>query len=144
MKNIESMKLYINSLSEDEDIKQSLWVHVLSGNPINTLSTYLNKIKLETAIETQLQIKIQVLLKNLESNKFTEILLNFSDFEKSLICLLILGLKTEEISKIKGISEVRIRQSIATIKYNSCWEKYYGFKKAPNRRRKIWANSRRD
>ena len=44
-----------------------------------------------------------------------------------------LGLEVDKISVIKGISEVRIRQSIATIRYNSVWEDIYGTKEKPNR-----------
>ena len=38
-----------------------------------------------------------------------------------------LDLNASSISAAKGISEVRIKQSISTIRYNNVWSKY-GFK----------------
>lgn len=43
-----------------------------------------------------------------------------------------LGLDVSQISEQKGISEVRIRQSIATIRYNKAWS-IYGIKEESNR-----------
>lgn len=53
--------------------------------------------------------------------------INFTDYERTIICLLMLGLDVSQISEQKGISEVRIRQSIATIRYNKAWS-IYGIK----------------
>lgn len=138
MKQTETVSTYINSLTKDEDTRQNLWLHYLNGAPIESLNKYLLSINADQLIENQLRKNIHYLTFILKSKELSDILSNFSDFEKSLICLLILGLKPYEISTIKGISEVRIEQSIASIRYNSCWELYYGSEKTPDRRREIW------
>lgn len=50
-----------------------------------------------------------------------EIIADFSEFEKSIIVLLVIGLDVQTISAYKHISEIRIRQAISAIRYNSKW-----------------------
>ena len=134
----------INSLTDDEDDRQSLWVYYLNGNSVESLSTYLAKIKKEFYVSQEIEQRILYIMHNGDAPKIDSILANFSPYEQGLMCLLMLGLSVIEISNLKGISEVRIRQSLATIRYNPYWEKQYGIKKEPNRRRKIRTDRRRD
>jgi hypothetical protein len=122
----------INCLTNDEDLRQDLWVHYLSGNSTESLSLHLDKIRTEYSDDIKLRNAIWQLIHNPPSDKLTNIIDNFTDFERSLICLLMLGLCVNKISVIKGISEVRIRQSIASIGYNSCWS-IYGIEEKPIR-----------
>lgn len=119
----------INCLTNDEDFRQELWVYHLDGNPIESLPDYLNKLKLERSDDFKLKKAIHQIIQNPLSDNVLEFLDNFTDFERSIICLSMLDLTIERIASIKGISEVRIRQTIANIRYNSIWEKYYGIKK---------------
>jgi hypothetical protein len=114
----------IHLLTNDEDHRQELWLHYLKGNSIETFAKKLDQIKLEFSEDSDLRRKIHDLLSNPPASSFTEILDNFSDFERKTICLLLLGVDVKTISKIKGISEVRIRQVIHAIRYNSVWSKY--------------------
>jgi DNA-directed RNA polymerase specialized sigma subunit len=116
----------INCLTSDEDIRQELWVHYLSGNPIDSFSKHLQKIQVEYTEDEKLKTAIWDLINNPLSEKLQNILNNFTDFEQGVICLLMLGLTVENISSIKGISQVRIRQSISSIRYNTCWREKYG------------------
>lgn len=119
----------INCLTNDEDLRQDLWVSYLSGTPIESFESRLERIKVEYSEDLELQKAIWNLIKNPPSQELSTILeQNFTDYERSVICCLMLGLKVEKISKIKGISPVRIRQTISTIRYNSIWEVIYGAK----------------
>lgn len=128
----------INCLSNDDDVRQDLWVHYLSGKPVESLNARLARIKVEQSEDLELQKSIWHLLNNPPREELSQLInLNFSDYERSIICMLMLGLDSSKISEIKGISQVRIKQSIATIRYNKCWEELYGTKEEPDRRRTI-------
>jgi len=128
----------INSLSNDADVRQDLWVCYLSGTPIESLESRLSRIKAEYSDDLELQKSIWALLRNPPSPELSALIeKNFTDYERMIICCLSLGLNAGKISKIKGISEVRVRQSIATIRYNECWEVMYGTKEKPDRRRAL-------
>lgn len=137
MRSLDEVSNLISCLSNDEDVKQDLWVHYLSGTPVESLNARLASIKAEYREDLELQKAIWDLLKNPPSEELsTLITTNFTEYERSIICLLMLGQDASQISEIKGISQVRIRQTLATIRYNKCWE-VYGTKKEPDRRRKI-------
>lgn len=128
----------INCLTNDEDLRQDLWVCYLSGTPVESFESRLKRIKVEYSDDIELQKSIWLLIENPPSETLSAVLQeNFTDYERSIICCLMLGLEISKISNIKGISEVRIRQSIATIRYNDCWEVMYGTKEKSNRRRTI-------
>ena len=128
----------INCLTNDEDIRQDLWVCYLSGEPVESLQSRLERIKIEYSDDTYLREAIWDLIKNPVSHKLSLMLHdNFTDYERNIITCLMLGLNSDQISRLKGISEVRIRQSIATIRYNRCWEVMYGTKEKSDRRRKV-------
>lgn len=137
MKPTDKVSNLINCLTNDEDLRQELWVHYLSGNPVDSFSQHLQKIQVEYGEDTQVKTAVWQLINNPPSEKLEGILDHFTDFERGIICLLMLGLTVENISTVKGISQVRIRQSISSIRYNKCWEDEYGIKKELIRRRTI-------
>lgn len=115
----------INCLTNNEDERQDLWVHYLSGHPVDSLSVHLKQVQLEYSDDKELRKAIWSLIQDPISEELSNFLaLNFTDYERSIICFLMLGLNVEKISGVKGISQVRIRQSIATIRYNKAWSKY--------------------
>lgn len=138
MRPTDEVSSLINCLTNDEDLRQDLWVCYLSGTPVESFESRLKRIKVEYSDDIELRKSIWLLIENPPSETLSAILQeNFTDYERSVICCLMLGLTVDKISNIKGISEVRIRQSIATIRYNDCWEVTYGTKEKSNRRRAI-------
>jgi len=135
----ETVSNLINCLTNNEDQRQDLWVHYLSGNPSTSLASYLNKINKEFSIDTEIQELLWQTFKAPLTDKFNELLTNFSEIEQSVLCLLVLGLSISKISSYKGISEVRIRQLIAVVRYNAIWEEIYGIKETTHGRTKIRA-----
>ena len=127
----------INRLTKDEDRRQDLWMYYLSGNAASTFSSHLDKLNREFNADSQLQELLWSVFKNPPSDKFKELLNNFSDIEQSVVCLLALGLTVSQLSLYKGISEIRIRHVISVVKENDCWEELYGVEKTTNGRRAI-------
>jgi hypothetical protein len=116
----------INCLTNDEDQRQDLWVHYLSGHSPSTFASYLKKVNEEFSVETDIQEHVWHVLNNPPSDKFNALLSYFSEIEQSVVCLLALGLTVSQISQYKGISEVRIRQVIEIVRYNEVWTTLYG------------------
>jgi hypothetical protein len=134
----------INCLTNDEDKRQNLWVHYLSGNPPSSLASYLITIDKDFTLDLKVQDALWRACSDPNADNFQELLVNFSETERSVLCLLALGLAVSEISCYKGISEVRIRQLISVVRYNKCWEETYGTEETINRRREVRAQRRRD
>lgn len=123
----------IKCLTNDEDLRQELWVHYLSGNSVDTFASHLEKVASQYSSHHDLKEAMWSLLNDPPSERMINLLDRFSDFERSIMCLLVIGLCPQELSRYKAISEVRIRHAIATIKANSSWEEIYGIKDAFNR-----------
>lgn len=116
----------INCLTNNEDARQDLWVHYLSGTPVESLSARLTETQVEYSDDLELRKAVWALVQTPLSDETSNFLhTNFTDYERSVICLLALGLDSSKISDLKGISEVRIRQTIQAIRYNTYWSKYY-------------------
>lgn len=130
MSSLEQVSNLINCLTNDEDLQQELWLYYLEGNTVESFSAHLQELKVEFLDDYKLKKAIWHLVQNPISDDLSTVLENFSDFECSIVCCLMLGMPISQISAIKGISEVRIRQTISSIRYNSSWEKYHGIKKA--------------
>jgi len=50
----------INHLTNDEDLRQELWVHFLEGNPLNSLEHHLKEVQLKQAIEKDMLTHIDM------------------------------------------------------------------------------------
>lgn len=115
----------INSLTNDEDHRQELWVHYLSGNATSSFSYQLEQLKLLDEDYNKLQQLVFQLTNSPLSQDLLDIVSTFSELEKSITFWLLLGITIDKISSYKGISEVRIRQIIATIRNHNGWEKWH-------------------
>jgi DNA-binding NarL/FixJ family response regulator len=124
----------ITHLTNDEDLQQDLWVYYLSGHSPDALATYLEKLNAEKTIEQEIQARLWYVFKNPPSDKFIKLLTQLSEVEQSVACLLALGLTVDQLSKYKGISEIRIRQVISVMRDNDCWEQLYAEEKTDRRR----------
>lgn len=128
MNQINLVNNIINCLTSDEDKRQQLWVYYLSGNSTESFSAYLEKLNSESMMERSIQERLFNLQRSPGYDEFSKLLTNFSDFEKSILVLLALGLSVSKISEYKGISEIRIKQVISIIRDNKCWRQLNGTK----------------
>ena len=132
METQESVAQIINLLTRNEDYRQDLWVHYLSGHSIESLSSHLQGIVAEYSSHEELKENIWTAMNNPLPQPFIDFLSTFSDFERTIMSMLMLGLTISQISKFKGISEVRIRQTLSNIGYNEGWRKFNGTQEKPN------------
>ena len=141
MNSIENISCLINSLTNDDDLRQDLWVSYLDGKKPNELQEYLQSIRDENADDQELQMSIWRLIYDPKYQHLISTLEeHFTDYERSILCYLMLGLSVHRISDLKGISEVRIRQSISAIRYNTFWRDVYGIEEKPVGSRKVRAD----
>jgi hypothetical protein len=130
----ETVSNLINCLTDNEDERQELWLHYLNGNAPCTFASHLDKINRVFTADTEIQEQLWNVLNNPPSEKFQQMLSCFSEIEQSIVCLLALGLTTDQISGYKGITEIRIKQVISVVRENNCWEEIYGIEDTTNRR----------
>ena len=114
----------INNLTNNEDYRQELWVHYLSGNSPSSFSSHLENVKTAYTEHTLLQNAIWTFINDSSHSEILDIIVDFSEFEKSIIILLIIGLDVEAISRYKNISETRIRQAVHSIRCNNIWKSF--------------------
>lgn len=114
----------INSLTNDEDKRQQLWVYYLSSNDALSLPAHLKTLQEEEKLQKDLDT-LWALIASKPAFKVLNILDSFTDLERSIIALLMLGLDLDTISKYKLISPVRLKQVIMCIKNNSNWNKLW-------------------
>ena len=111
----------INKLTDDEDYRQELWCFFLKYLDCRLLPPQLAKIKLEQKVLSRFQSLISAFLQNPPSPQLVNILSELSDIESSIVHLLMLGLSPTEISKYKGISQIRILQLITALRKSKVW-----------------------
>jgi hypothetical protein len=111
----------IDSLSNDEDCRQDLWIKYLE-DPSSSISENLTSIQNSQHID---DLIVQNLIVNatLSPVSDTMVLLdNFTELERSVVILLILGLTKEQISRYKMIEMLRLQQMINNISTHPVWE----------------------
>lgn len=120
----------INSLSSDEDERQEMWVRYLeTPDSIIDLEEESNKIKLANELDDIIIKNIVVLFESNPSKEMVDILNVFSELEKSILILLILGLSKEQISKYKKIDMLHLTQLLRNLSTHSVWGEYFDKKK---------------
>lgn len=121
---MKSAKRAIDRLTDDEDMRQELWLHYVSKNSVNSLADKLTNIRKENSLHEKLEQALMHVHSNPPTDSTIVFLNNFSDFEQSIMFLLLMGFSMEEVSEYKGISCIRLNQCISTIRSNSAWEQY--------------------
>lgn len=109
----------IESLTNNEDFKQDLWVAHLSGHL--HLPTAFQNIKQQHEKSEKFQQRIHKYMLTETSVSMVQLLDNFSGAEKSILYMLLLGYKPNEIGDHYGTSPVRIHQAIHIIQKHSVW-----------------------
>ena len=118
----------INNITDDEDLRQDLWVCHLSGTPTNDLWKSLEKLQARHEFEQQFKLAIHTIIKYPLPDQLLDIIKRFSDTERAIIFLVALGCSEYDISRYKGISQVRVRHIMYTICGSKRWEKMNGIK----------------
>jgi hypothetical protein len=126
----EKVGCLIQHLTHNEDYQQELWLHYLSGNPEDTLASYLHHLQI---IEDTEELIKQQIWHYFSDSTNMDFLTLFSPYEQSIIRLVILGLTTRQIAEYSGIQEIRICQTITNLRYNDLWRTSRGTQKKIHR-----------
>ena len=116
-----SIKQLINSLTEDDDLRQELWVHFLSGHPSPSFIYQLEILMIYRRVVEDFQYKMATFLKHPLTPKMEKALLILAPTERRIIYLLMCGLSPEEIARYKSISVVKVYQAITSIRSSPAW-----------------------
>src|SRR5271157_1228134 len=82
----------IQDLTNDEDQRQDLWVYYLSGNSSSSFASHLQKIQSQNIEYYELQTLIWNFVNDAAYPRIMELIGDFSEFERSLIIMLVMGL----------------------------------------------------
>ena len=121
MKLNKQVQAQIESLTDNEDFKQDLWVAHLSGQ--QQLPHVLKTIQIQHDKNEEFQLKVRQHAISNVATGVVQLLNNFSGIERSVLYMLFLGYNVHTISNHYGTSSVRIQQCIDTIKKHSIWDK---------------------
>lgn len=111
-KNQRRAEKLINSLVQNEDIKQDLWIDYLTGTDLSLLVFKVYQHKLKYSTQTTNHDFLSSLLLNPPREEFLE---KFTDCEKETMCLFALGYNIGEVCVHLGISLVGVKQLLSTI-----------------------------
>lgn len=121
MKPSKEVQSQIESLTDNEDFRQDLWVAHLSGQ--QQLSTVLQTIQAQHNKAEEFQYRLRKYAASELSSNISQLLENFNKVEGSILYMLILGYSVHAIGNHYGTSPVRIQQSINTMQKHSIWNK---------------------
>lgn len=129
------IQIKIGNLSQDEDCQQDLWLKYLE-DPTSDLSSNFQHIQNTNTI-SDLMVNSLVLKLNASSTDRVQVFLEeFTEIERSIMVLLILGLTKEQISKYKMIEMLPLQQLINNVSTHPAWGKFF-VKEKTKRRREI-------
>jgi len=112
----------IETLSQDEDERQDLWVAYLE-DPYFDLSSRFIEIKNRNDANDIILSNLINYLQSPPTSEMLELLDNFTDLERSVMILLVIGFTKEQVSKYKMIEMLRLQQMINNISTHPIWEK---------------------
>ena len=121
MKLNKEVKAQIESLTNNEDFRQDLWVAHLSGQ--HQLPTILQSIQEQHHKTEEFQLRLHKCAAEKLSINVSQLLDNFGSVERSILYMLLLGYKIADIGDHYGTSPVRIQQSVNIIQKHSIWNK---------------------
>ncbi len=104
MKTSSSVAERINRLTSDEDLRQELWVYYLEGNPPDTFAQHLELLQKRLSHQEAIDQVAYNLMQQPFSNKLSEVLMNFTSVERSVIFMLLLGYNAEDMHQVNGMS----------------------------------------
>lgn len=116
------VKNLINSLTDDEDLRQELWVHYLSGSSASTFIKQLELLRIYDKTIEDFQRGLEVFVSVPLSDSAEHALQVLSPLEQQVVYLLVLGLSLKDVAEYKGIGLVKVRQMITSIRTSQAWK----------------------
>ena len=119
-----SIKEVIDHTTLDEDYRQDLWMYYIGGGDPNTFSQYLQTIQRNEYRHQCMKHNFYNIYRCMQSPYVNKFLNNFTDLERTVIFLLLLGFSSDEIAEQEQIDVVRIQGVIAAIQTHTAWNTY--------------------
>jgi hypothetical protein len=118
----------IQSLTQDEDEQQELWVRCLeNGNDdVDALSIHLTAIRKVFSEDQLLQVTLWRQAFNVDECRLLALFDQFTDLEQQVMRLLALGADLDQISGITRCGVVRLRHIISVIREHDAWKNLNG------------------
>lgn len=133
------VKEKIDKLSTNEDDRQDLWVSYLE-DPASNLPNNIEQITFRNQIGEKITNDIVYLYSStLKVGSVHDTLDVFTDLERSVIVMLLLGLSIDQISRYKMIGSLRLNQMLCNISLHPIWESLSA-KEETQRRGKVWSD----
>jgi hypothetical protein len=105
----QNIKTLIEDLTSDEDIRQDLWLAVLSHpHDVKSIYDFLLEIKIQREHDTRLHERMLNTLARYQGSDIPDLLSTMSPTQQSIVGLLMLGFTVEYISSYKKIQHRRI------------------------------------
>lgn len=123
----------IEALTADEDERQDLWVAILQTPNVDPEEAYLNSIR-EASFNHNVSTRISQVLQQPPSQRLTDTIAKFTEFEQSVMFMMMLGFTLDDISRYKLVRPLRLMQTISTIASHPIWEAYFAEETTTSRR----------
>jgi hypothetical protein len=133
------IKERIDALSLNEDDRQDLWICYLE-NPESNLSNNIEDIHFNNSVRDRIESNIIGLyMSTLKVGSVHDLFTQFTETERSVMILVLLGLNDEQISRYKMIGMLRLNQMLHNISLHPAWETLRD-KEKTERRGEIWSD----
>lgn len=121
MKLNKTVQSQIESLTDNEDFRQDLWVAHLSGQ--HSLPSIFRTIQEQHQKMEDFQRRLHIYTTSEKSINIVQVLDNFDGIERQILYMIVLGYKICEIADFHGTSLVRVHQTINAIQKHNIWNK---------------------
>jgi hypothetical protein len=115
------IKQLINDLTDDEDLRQELWLHFLSGHPSPTFIQKLEVLSIYRRVVEDFHVQVAAFIHHPLPPSVERALEILAPIERQIIYLLICGLSPEDIAKYKDIGVISVYQTISSIRSSPSW-----------------------
>ena len=125
--------LLISALTQNEDLRQDLWVAYLSGEINSTFSNKLLQLTVSQEIDQKASDNFQDII-NLDIPQDT--LDQLSDLQCSILFMTVLGYSLEQVGRYNDVEQVIIDEEMVNLTKHLVWVQN-GLKASSKSRRKI-------
>jgi hypothetical protein len=121
--------LELSQSTEDEDIRQDVWIEILeTGN--RDPQAHLDRVIKERDIKAEVENRVKALILLPPSEGLLDAISELSSNQQSIVILLMLGYPTDYIARYKNMCNLRFARTLKCIAEHNTWEKYLAKEKS--------------
>lgn len=118
---LNTIRQLINDLTEDEDLRQELWIHFLSGHASSSFIYKLEILKIYRHVADNFQYRLASFIASSIPVEVEDAILVLAPAERRIVYLLICGLSPHDIARYNNICTIKVYQTIASIQASEAW-----------------------